>query len=575
MECLRKIKFITLLALSSFISSSAVGESWRSLVRWDFEYTHISKNCVTGRTFFGNSKVNMKGCSDAELCFLALDGALTEPDKWGYENATLLDPAEAAREKKYASEVKSRGYSIAKCDNEVQKFVDQLGLSAKTQQVIRADNRKEITNKIKTEFTKLDLRSRRNIQEALSKDDFYTSTIDGLYGRGTEAALRAYNKQYLNNADLTVKGNVDALYADLLKPMPESVVARTSAVEQILSEVLVDRPNTETVETPEEIASAEPQVDATSETMLAAFESQQYIEANAMAQELAADGDATAQYYLGRMFAEGLGTLQISKSAHMWFNIASLNGSAEAVTARNSVAESMSQTAIEEAQEMALLCIQSKYADCGLTVKPTAPAKAIQTVYPITDGSIVGNDFKAQTALRRKQLQYALKKLGVYSSNVDGLWGSNTSNAFTNYIKINSEEATNAEALFVSILSKVDVPTRFATPAKPKPNAKPKTAPKSYSAPSGWTTFDAQSAFTWEQADTICEPIAKNAKSGANIDFNNNIRCTGGYGTYNCSSEPYGAAAGFLQGFAQGMAKKNAYKNTYTSCMAQYGWKKD
>ena len=94
--------------------------------------------------------------------------------------------------------------------------------------------------------------------------------------------------------------------------------------------------------------------------MLAAFESQQYMEANTMAQELAAGGDATAQYYLGRMFAEGLGTLQISKSAHMWFNIASLNGSAEAVTARNSVADTMSQTAVEEAQEMALLCIQSK-----------------------------------------------------------------------------------------------------------------------------------------------------------------------------------------------------------------------
>ena len=48
------------------------------------------------------------------------------------------------------------------------------------------------------------------------------TTIDGLYGRGTEAALRAYNKQYLNNADLTVKANVDALYADLLKPQPET-----------------------------------------------------------------------------------------------------------------------------------------------------------------------------------------------------------------------------------------------------------------------------------------------------------------------------------------------------------------
>lgn len=183
--------------------------------------------------------------------------------------------------------------------------------------------------------------------------------------------------------------------------------------------------------------------------------------------------------------------------------------------------------------------------------------------------------FEAQTPLRKKQIQHALKKLGVYSSTVDGLWGKNTSNAFTNYIKINSEEATNAEALFASILSKVDVPSRFAEPSKPRESVVKKPAPQLHAAPTGWTTFSAATSVTWEQADTICEPIAKNARSGANVNFNNNIRCTESFGNYNCSRGPSGAAAGFLQGFAKGMAKKNAYKNTYTSCMAQYGWKKN
>ena len=433
-------------------------------------------------------------------------------------------------------------------------------------------------SKLNSSFTRLDQTSRRSIQEALSKDGFYTSTIDGLYGRGTEVALRAYNKQYLNNADLNVKANVDALYADLLKPQPETADTSTNVTELATTEVLAEENQTVVLEAATAVKE-EPEAEVTTTAMLAAFESKQYTEANAMAQELAADGDATAQYYLGRMFAEGLGTLQISKSAHMWFNIASLNGSAEAVTARNSVADNMSQTAVEEAQEMALLCIQSKYSDCGLTIKPKAPTKAVQTVSTITDGSTVRNDFKAQTALRRKQLQYALKKLGVYSSTVDGLWGNNTSNAFTNYIKINSEEAANAEALFVSVLSKVDVPTRFAAPAKPKAKAAPKPAPKTYSAPSGWTTFSGTPQMSYEQAEAVCKPIAENAWDNTpGVQYDTTYNCnTWGSSSISCSSSsgPSSAAEGIAARLASAFAKSDASKRAFRSCMAQYGWKKN
>ena len=54
------------------------------------------------------------------------------------------------------------------------------------------------------------------MQTKLSSFGYYRSDIDGLYGKGTAAALKAYNKEYLGDADLTKSANVKALLDDLL-----------------------------------------------------------------------------------------------------------------------------------------------------------------------------------------------------------------------------------------------------------------------------------------------------------------------------------------------------------------------
>lgn len=431
---------------------------------------------------------------------------------------------------------------------------------------------------LRTGFVRLPEEKRKLIQSELKVLRLYSSTVDGLYGKGTENALRRYNSQYAGNADLTSKSNVATLYADILKSQPNTEDTATIAAEPAETEKLTEQSQTLIAEATT-AAKEVPKAKVTTDTMLASFERQEYLKANTLAQELAADGDATAQFYLGLMFAEGLGTLQISKSAHMWFNIASLNGSPEATSARNSIAETMSQTAVEEAQEMALLCIQSKYADCGLIVRPKTSTKATQTTLA-KDGTALRNNFNAQTALRRKQLQYALKKLGVYSSIVDGLWGKNTSNAFTNYIKINSEEAANADALFENILSKVVVPTQFEVPKKQKPKSTvaKKAAPKTYSAPRGWTTFTGNPQMSYEQAKAICKPIADNAwDRTAGVQYDTTYNCNvWGSNSVNCRSYsgPSSAAEGLAAGLATGFAKAAASKRAFSSCMAQYGWKK-
>ena len=422
-------------------------------------------------------------------------------------------------------------------------------------------------------FSNFDSAARRELQTILSELGFYASSIDGLYGKGTATALKAYNKEYLGNADLTNKANVDALFADILKPLPSDDTQVVAA--QLEPESATPGPKPEPTTAP----AAEPEeAPITLADMQEAYNSKDYLKAREAAEALAIQGKADAQFLLGKMYAEGLGTLQISKTAHMWFNIASLNGSAEAINERNRVAETMTASAVEEAQELALKCIQSEYADCGLSIAPKQKPEVQQPVVAvILDGAALGNDFKAQSVLRRKQLQYALKKLGVYSSSVDGLWGNGTRTAFSNYIKINDLQVSSGEDVFASVLSKVDVPTAFAAPKRQTVKKKPAQNNRTQNT-AGLRAIIDNPPVTGAQAKAICEPQAKlagrNADSG--LSSSTRTRCTGYGYSINCrsSSGPSSAAEGIAMGIASALASSEARKAAMASCLAQYGWKK-
>ena len=72
---------------------------------------------------------------------------------------------------------------------------------------------------------------RKLVQTNLADLNYYKSTIDGLYGKGTALALTEYNKVYLGNADLKKQANVTRLINAVLaiktevvtpvKPAPE------------------------------------------------------------------------------------------------------------------------------------------------------------------------------------------------------------------------------------------------------------------------------------------------------------------------------------------------------------------
>ena len=73
---------------------------------------------------------------------------------------------------------------------------------------------------------------------------------------------------------------------------------------------------------------------------------------------------AKAQYNLGVMYALGEGVIKDYVYAHMWGNIASMNGNDKGETLRGYVAEKMTSSQIEEAQRLARECVKKNYKGC-------------------------------------------------------------------------------------------------------------------------------------------------------------------------------------------------------------------
>ena len=78
----------------------------------------------------------------------------------------------------------------------------------------------------------------------------------------------------------------------------------------------------------------------------------------------AEQGNATAQFTLGLMYALGQGVLKDSVLAYMWSNIAGANGNASARKLRDSLERDMTRAEVSRATELARACMTSDYQDC-------------------------------------------------------------------------------------------------------------------------------------------------------------------------------------------------------------------
>ena len=108
------------------------------------------------------------------------------------------------------------------------KFVDE-----KTPYGPKSNTVKNVST-LQAAFESKNVIERKLMQESLRKLGFYKSSIDGLFGPGTQNALETYNEKYFNNSDLNISPKAFALVTALLqtakskvelKPKPKTVTA--------------------------------------------------------------------------------------------------------------------------------------------------------------------------------------------------------------------------------------------------------------------------------------------------------------------------------------------------------------
>ena len=76
----------------------------------------------------------------------------------------------------------------------------------------------------------------------------------------------------------------------------------------------------------------------------------------------------------------------------------------------------------------------------------------------ISDSSNIMSTYRNETVLKRKQIQYALRKLGYYYNTVDGIWGEGTKSAIVLFQLDEGLFSANPDQIFRRLLQKVDVP---------------------------------------------------------------------------------------------------------------------
>ena len=175
--------------------------------------------------------------------------------------------------------------------------------------------------------------------------------------------------------------------------------------------------------------------------------------------------------------------------------------------------------------------------------------------------------FNVLSVLERKQMQYALKKLGYYQSTVDGIWGGKTNAALSSFIR--SERIKSRNALF-NLTEMVNVPSSFAAPQAIVVAPKRTTTDTA-----GLSAIISNPSVTGRQALAVCKPRAllRAEETARRVKGYN---CEGNTCSQN-SGEQFAGLIPLLLKTDPASRAERASKETYDlvmdACLAQYGWR--
>jgi len=165
---------------------------------------------------------------------------------------------------------------------------------------------------------------------------------------------------------------------------------------------------------------------------LAAYQAGNMDQAIIELEPLAMQGDAQAQYYLGRIYAEGRGTVRNYSKAHTYLTLAADQGIVQALYAKAEIGDNLSSRDIIESvkrqqQILAGLGVPSGEGDRA-TLASVPENQETQRQQPA--GTPVEDDIAGLSARALvKEIQAQLNRLGLDAGTPDGLYGPSTRQA--------------------------------------------------------------------------------------------------------------------------------------------------
>jgi peptidoglycan hydrolase-like protein with peptidoglycan-binding domain len=206
---------------------------------------------------------------------------------------------------------------------------------------------------------------------------------------------------------------------------------------------------------------------------------------------------------------------------------------------------------------------------------------------PNTLQNFTKSDFLQLSVQQRKQLQYALKELGYYTSSIDGLYGPNTQRAVRAYAKNKGINRNYPISILRQLKAEVSVPSSFATAKKTTSTAVKQGSTKSHY--NGLKPLVSNPSLSAKQAWIKCATRANTAhrnayKSYSTPKYGSTTNCTLNAtrtgiiinGNLDCESSPQhgGFAGGINNTLGRSLAAKAAAESTMSSCLTKHGWKR-